>query len=409
MMIFSNLKMAIASLQSAKWRSLLTMLGIIIGVFSVVTIVSIGEGVKQQLVGQINHLGDDLVTIRPGKAVTRSKEGDITGVNFLTAFSGSTLTETDLRTVVESKDVGVAVPLSIIAGIPRTEEREFQNGVIIATTEGMPIILNQKIEFGTFFTDTDAPKDAVIIGKRVAEELFVDNVPLGSSMSIRGQRFIVRGVFEEFPNSPLSYNADFNRAIFIPYNTGKELSGGQPQISQVLAKPSDPKRSQEVAGTIRENLLRTHAGQEDFTVLNQDENLEVASTVINLVTNMITAVAAISLFVGGIGIMNIMLVSVTERTHEIGVRKAIGATNRQILNQFLTEALLLSFIGGVLGVLASLIANYFIRIFTSLTPVITLPIILITVGVSVAVGIIFGVTPAMKAARKDPIQALRGL
>jgi putative ABC transport system permease protein len=407
MMLASNLKMANQALRSAKWRSFLTMLGVIIGVLSVITTVSIGEGIKQQIVGQINHLGSDLITVRAGKAVNRDKKGNITGVNLLNALGGQTLSEADLEVVQKSEGVRVAVPLGIITGVAQTDEREFQNGFIIATTEGMPDILNQKVEFGEFFEASDPPKDSAIIGKRVAEELFLDNVPIGKNLRIRGQNFVVKGVFEEFPNSPLSPNMDYNRAIFIPYEMGKQLAGGSPQIAQVLAKPTDADRTAEVAGTIRSNLLKAHAGQEDFTVLRQAESLAVANDLLSMITNMIAGIAAISLLVGGIGIMNIMLVSVTERTHEIGIRKAIGATNQQILGQFMIEALVLSLIGGIIGVLLSILANYFIRIFTSLQPVVTLPVIMLSVGVSVLVGVIFGVTPAMRAARKDPIHALR--
>lgn len=407
MMLSSNIKLANQALRSAKWRSFLTMFGIIIGVVSVVTTVSLGEGIKQQIVGQINHLGPDLITVRAGKVVNRDKAGNITSVNLLNALGGQTLNETDLEVVRKTPGVRVAVPLGIITGVAQTDEREFQNGFIIATTEGMPDILNQKVEFGEFFHANDPPKDSAIIGKRVAEELFLDNVPVGRSLVIRGKTFVVKGVFEEFPNSPLSPNTDYNRAIFIPYELGKELSGGSPQVAQVLAKPDDPDDTPAVAAAIRSNVLKAHAGQEDFAVLRQEENLAVANDLLSLITNMIAGVAAMSLLVGGIGIMNIMLVSVTERTHEIGIRKAIGATNQQILGQFLIEALMLSFIGGIIGVLLSILANYFIRIFTSLQPVVTLPVIVISAGVSILVGVIFGVTPALRAARKDPIQALR--
>jgi putative ABC transport system permease protein len=407
MMLSSNIKMANQALKNAKWRSFLTMLGVIIGVMSVITTVSLGEGIKQQIVGQINNLGPDLITVRAGKAVNRDKAGNITSVNLLNALGGQTLNESDLDVVRKTDGVRVAVPLGIITGVAQADDREFQNGFIVATTDGMPEILNQRVEFGEFFAAADPPKDSVIIGKRVAEELFLDNVPIGRTLRIREQNFVVKGVFEEFPNSPLSPNTDYNRAIFIPYEMGKQLSGGNPQIAQVLAKPNEPKNTKGVAAAIRKNILAAHAGQEDFTVLRQDENLAVASNLLSLITNMIAGIAAISLLVGGIGIMNIMLVSVTERTHEIGIRKAIGATNPQILGQFLIESLMLSFTGGIIGVLLSILANYFIRIFTDLQPVITLPIIFISVIVSVVVGVIFGVTPALRAARKDPITALR--
>lgn len=407
MLFISNVKMALASLRSARVRSLLTMLGIIIGITSVVTTVSIGEGIKQQITGQINRLGSDLVTVRSGKAINRDEAGNITGVNLFSALSSSTLTETDLKAVQQTPNVKVAVPFSLITGVPQADGREYQPGQVIATTEGIPDILNQKVEYGAFFTADESNKEVAVIGRTVAEQLFKENVPVGKSFTVRGQSFLVRGVFEEFPSSQLSPNTDFNNSIFIPYEVGKRISGGPPQISQVLAKPFDASATDLVAADIRQAVLTTHAGQEDFTVLKQEESLSIASNVLDLLTNMIAAVAAISLLVGGIGIMNIMFVSVTERTHEIGIRKAIGATDGQILTQFLIEALMLSVIGSIIGVIISVLANYLLRIFTNLTPVITLPVIGVAVGVSILVGVIFGTAPALKAARKDPIQALR--
>ena len=165
--------------------------------------------------------------------------------------------------------------------------------------------------------------------------------------------------------------------------------------------------TQTVANDITTGLKTAHGGQVDFTVLQANESLELVNSMLSVVTNLVSAVAAISLIVCGIGIMNIMLVDVSERTHEIGIRKSVGATNKQILSQFMTEAIMLSVTGGIIGVFLSLLANYFLRIFTELQPVITLPIMGIAVGVALVVGVVFGVTPALKAARKDPIDALR--
>lgn len=407
MLLPSNIKMALNSLRSTRWRSLLTMLGIIIGITSVVTTVSIGEGIKQQIGNQINRLGSDLITVRSGKAFNRDAEGNISSVNFFSTLASSTLTEADLQAVKATPNVRVAVPFSLITGVPQAYGQEYQAGYVIASTEGVPEILNQKIEYGAFYGVNDANREVAVIGRRVAEQLFKENVPIGKTLTVRGQNFIVHGIFEEFPESQFYPSTDLNNAIFVPYEIGKRISGGQPQISQVLAKPTDPSATDLVSKDIRSAVLRTHAGQEDFTVLKQEENLAVANTVLSLITNLITAVAAISLLVGGIGIMNIMFVSVTERTHEIGIRKAIGATNSQILSQFLTEALMLSIVGSIIGVILSMLANYLLRIFTDLTPVITLPIIGIAVGVSVLVGVFFGTAPALKAARADPIEALR--
>jgi len=385
------------------------MLGIIIGVLSVVTAVSIGEGVKQQLTGQINKFGEDLITVQPGKTVTRDASGQITNVNLFSSFGTTSLTEADLEVVRNSGGVRLAVPLSPINGIAEYEGRQFSQGIILGTTEAAPEALNQPVQYGAFFSEKDANQNGVVIGTRVAQELFQENVPIAKTLRIRDQTFIVRGVFEEFENSPLTPTLDYNSAIFMPYSVGKELTNNQALIREILAKPTNVAETEAVAGSIRTALLSAHAGQEDFTVLRQEENLAVAGNILDLVTTVIAGIAAISLIVGGIGIMNIMFVSVTERTQEIGIRKAIGATNNQILSQFLIEALMLSLIGGIIGVLMSGLANYLLRIFTNLTPVITLPVVGVSIVVAVVVGVIFGVAPALRAARKNPIDALRAV
>ena len=406
-MVTGNFKIAMDSIKSAKWRSFLTMLGIIIGVVSVVTIVSIGEGVKKQISDQITHRGPDLITILPGKPVTRNAQGKITSINYMSVFAGNSLNESDLNVIRKTQGVASAVPISFVTGTPKVGNREFQSGSIYGTTAQLPAALNQKVEYGAFFEANDVNKDVAVIGTKVAEDLFQETVPIGRSMHIRGHNFVVLGVFEEFQTTSLTPNADYNSAIFIPFESSKKLSNGQTAIQQILTKPTDSNSTSQTVNTLHNTLLSAHAGQDDFTILKQEDSLAIANTILNLLTGLISGIAAISLIVGGIGIMNIMLVSVTERTREIGVRKAIGATSQQILGQFMIEAAMISLVGGFVGVVLSLATNFLLRIFTDLKPVITLPIMGVAVAVALVVGVVFGVAPALKAARKDPIEALR--
>jgi putative ABC transport system permease protein len=408
-MVTGNFTIAMNSIKSAKWRSFLTMLGIIIGVVSVVTIVSIGEGVKKQIAGQINRMGPDLITIRPGKADSQSLPSQLAGSGVATNFSGSPLTENDLKVIGAADGVASTVPMSLLSGSPKTDERTYDSGYIFGTSDQLPDMINLKVEFGAFFSDEDGDKPVAVIGKTVAEDLFKETVPIGRSMEIRGQSFIVLGVFEEFQTASFASSADYNRSVFIPQASSKKLNNNQTNIQQIFAKPERTEDTERVAENITEKLNNTHAGQGDFSVLKQQDSLEIANSVLNLLTGLVSGVAAISLIVGGIGIMNIMLVSVTERTREIGVRKAVGATNNQILSQFVIEAAVLSLVGGIIGVAASVLANFLIRVFSDLEPVVTLPVMIIAVLVSLFVGVLFGTTPALKAARKDPIQALRQL
>jgi putative ABC transport system permease protein len=237
--------------------------------------------------------------------------------------------------------------------------------------------------------------------------MFGEDVPLGQSFSFHGQTFIVRGVMNEFAKAPLSLDVDFNNAIFIPYSTAQAITNNTASIYEILAKPGAADETDAAISNIRETLNKAHGNQQDFSVLKQNQNLAVSDSVLSLLTGLVGGVAAISLLVGGIGIMNVMLVSVTERMHEIGIRKAVGATNRQILNQFIVEATLLSVFGGIIGVAISFIIDGALHALTDLAPVITWQAVIIATGVSLVIGVIFGSAPAFKAARKDPIDALR--
>ena len=409
-MFTENMKMALASVRAARFRSFLTMLGIIIGVVSVITTISLGEGIKKQIVGQTRAVGADLITVRPGNLVKRDAEGKINGVNLLSFLSSSQITEKDLETVAKNPQVEVAVPLSIINGLPAVGPDQFKEGFVMATSDDMPSVVGQELEYGNFFDDIDSNKRTAVIGFGVAEKLFKENVPLGKTFQIRGEDFIVGGVYEKFPTNPLSPEADFNNGVFITVAAAKTISGNNElKIYEVLVRPKDKSLEQvnQTIANITSGLKQSHAGQEDFTVLRQEEMVTAADSVLQLITKTVTIMAGVALFVGGIGIMNVMLVSVTERTREIGIRKAVGATNSQIQAQFLVEAIVICIWGALIGIFLSVLINLGFRIFTNLEPVITWQAILVSAGASVAIGVIFGMIPAVKASRKDPIESLR--
>jgi ABC-type antimicrobial peptide transport system permease subunit len=384
------------------------MLGIIIGVVSVITAVSLGEGVKNQVAGQIGRLGHELITVHPGNLVKRDESGKITGVNLLSTLGRGTLSEEDYQAVKKSKNVKEAVPLSLVTGVPKSIEKKYHSATIIATTDSLPDIINQELEYGSFFNgETDNGK-SIAIGRSVALNLFGENAPIGKSIIIRKHEFVVGGVFERFESNPINPTLDLNNAIFIPFDGAKDLTGST-QIFQILVETNNPDKADETVNSIHQSLKANHSGEEDFTVLKQDETLAVAKNVVSMVTGLVAGIAAISLIIGGIGIMNIMLVSVSERKQEIGIRKAIGATNSQIMYQFLIEGIVLSVWGAMLGLIVAGLGNITIRIFTDFKPVITWQVVVIATFVAIAVGIIFGLAPAVRAAIKDPIDTLRNM
>lgn len=403
-----NTRMALASVRSNKTRSFLTMVGIIIGVSSVIMTVSMGEGIRRQ-VADTNHASNDqLVTVRPGALATRDANGNITDINLLASFAGHSLTEHDYETLKKLSEAKTVVPLSTISGLPTNFDGEsYAGATVIATTADLPALLDQKLAYGSFFDDGSTARNSVVIGKRVAEELFGENVPLGKLLSIRGQDFLVTGIFDEFKTNPLSNVTDLNKGIFISYQTAKAITNSNPAIYQLMLLPADGVSTDTLSDTTYNLLLENHGKQEDFTVLSGSETEAVARRSVNIATAFVAGIAGISLIVGGIGIMNIMFVSVTERTREIGVRKSLGATNRQIYSQFLIEAAVLSVVGGIIGIAVAAAGVALVRITTALQPAMTWQIILLAVGVSAVVGIIFGTAPAVKAAGKDPIESLR--
>lgn len=408
LLLNTNARMALESIRSNKLRSLLTMLGIIIGVSSVILTVSLGEGIRRQVANTDGSETNNLLTVRSGRIVTRDKDGNINQVNYLASFGSNSLTQKDLEALQRLPEAENVVPLGTISGLPTNyEKEEYRDATIIATSSQLPAALDQKIAYGNFFDDETNGRNIAIIGQRVAEELFKENVPLGKLLTIRDQDFVVGGIFEEFESDPLNNVADLNNAIFISYNTARLLIGGNPSIYQFFIAPKDGISIEQLATASQEALLETHGGQEDFTILRPNEAIVVARDTLAMATAFVAGIAAISLIVGGIGIMNIMFVSVTERTREIGVRKSLGATNKQIYSQFLIEAGVLSVVGGIVGVLIAVAISAGISVTTDLQPTPTWQIILLAVGVSGVVGIIFGTAPAIKAARKDPIESLR--
>lgn len=315
-----NIRLALRTLRTTRSRSLFTMLGIIVGVVAVVLTFAIGEGVKKQIASQINQLAEGTIVVRPGHNEDRIASG-----TFLDGLQASQLSSEDVAAVRQAAGVKRAIPLGVSGGFAEVNGQRLPGSTIIATTEQLPQALDRDILFGTFFTQGELSRNVAVIGQNVAEQLFQENVPVGRTLTIRGNDYIVRGVFDTFATAPGSVGVDLNNAIFIPYPAAEETNGGAIPVSQILVVVDKPENQTAVVAAITENLQQAHGGQQDFTVLDRQQELSANSHLIELLTQMIIGLAALSLLVGGIGIINIMLVSVTERTREIGIRKAVGA------------------------------------------------------------------------------------
>ncbi|MBI2798302.1 ABC transporter permease [Candidatus Saccharibacteria bacterium] len=414
-MIWQNIKMALVSIKSAKLRSFLTMLGVIIGVFAVLTMIGIGDGVKAQVTGQVTSLGTNLLTVTSGQIgqnASTAKNGQQQkggGLGFSSSLGSSTLTEKDVRTIQNTTNVVNVAPVSIVSSIVTQGELSSSTPIISGTSANYGSIRSLKYSAGGFFSDQDNSSAAkvAVIGADTKQNLFGEADAMGKTIGVRGQQFIVTGVLQK-SDAGSSLGPNLDDVVDIPINTANQITDSN-QISRILVEVNDPKNIDSTQAAITQELKSNHGGQQDFSVLTQKDLLSTFNSILDILTTFVVAIASISLLVGGIGIMNIMLVSVTERTREIGIRKAIGATSGNILSQFLIEAVIISILGGLLGLGLSYLAGRVVQKVANITPVFSFKALLLALGVSLAVGVVFGVAPAVKAARKRPIQALKAL
>lgn len=404
-MIFTNIKMALTSIRSARVRSALTMLGVVVGVSSVVITIGLGEGIKQQVLQQVSQLGNDVIVIRSGPA---NQSGRLGNLGAPQNDGISTLTTADIAAVTQVPGVAAVSSATRIGGlVTSTNNPGYSGGQIMAVSTNVLDVLGQEIQFGEFFGDEALSAQTVVIGSDVADALFKVRDPIGRTVTLRGQEFTIRGVLKPLPEAPFGFGPSSNDVVYIPLGTAKQLVGGDLPITEIHAKLTPGKDLGTISDAVFKTVLGAHGNQADFHVIKQTEYLTIVNEVFSVLTAFVAAIAGISLLVGGIGIMNIMLVSVSERTREIGIRKAVGATNRQILGQFLVESMTISLFGGIFGVLFSIFASFVLRVTTPLHPSLSPELLIASVGVATIVGVIFGVAPAIQAARKDPIVALR--
>ncbi|MBW6509093.1 MAG: MacB family efflux pump subunit [Desulfuromonadales bacterium] len=383
---------AVRSLRSNIFRTILTLLGIVIGVASVITMLAIGDGAKQAVVERISVLGSNLLMVRPGAPNMRGAGG--------------------IATLVPEDAIAARTIPNVLAAIPEQSSAitvragEFDHRTSLNSTSSDFVIARRwQLAGGSFFTETDERNFATVavLGQTVARALFPDSEPLGKYLLINNIPFQIIGVMA--PMGAGMGGSDQDDVVFVPYTTGSLRLTGQRHLRNITVAVDNVSRIDETQQQLQQLLLLRHGGIEDFQIRNMASIIDSITETQNTLTILLGSIAAISLLVGGIGVMNIMLVSVTERTREIGIRMATGARMRNIQQQFLIEALVVTALGGIIGVIAGLGTAAIIAAFDTPIHYAVLPVIL-AFGCAFITGLVFGYFPARKAARLDPVVAL---
>lgn len=400
----TNIENAIESLHANRLRTFLTMLGVMIGIASVVVIFSLSGGVGSMISNQIVAEGGALAVVRP-KELTANDKNVITSLATSKSFTQSSITNEDLGMISKFKEVSAVAPLANFSAKVRGDgEEKYAN--LLATSPNLDQTVSLKVHEGQFIADS-ANANTVVLGNQMAIDLFGTTQAVGKEIAMKGEKFIVIGVLAHQSSSINFSNVDFNNTAIIPYETAKRIIGDNLQIQQVNIHAKSINSLGAIQKQIESELLKKHNGERDFEVLTGKNISHPSDKFIELSTLILAIVASVSLVVGGIGIMNIMLVNVSERTREIGIRKALGANNRHILFQFLTESMIISLGGGLFGYLIGYAFSFGVSMFLPFSPIISWQIALLVCGLSTVVGVIFGLYPAFRAARKDPIVSLR--
>lgn len=393
--------MAWASLIANKMRSILTMLGIIIGVAAVIALVSIGNGVKQDIQNSISSLGSNLLMVMPGAPRTpgvRPSQGAM-----------KSLKVSDYQAISKLDGVKAASPYTANSYVTIYQSKNWTT-TVSGVSSNFQDVNNWTMAEGRFISSKNVEnrERVAVVGQTVVKNLFAGEDPVGKEIRVKNIPFRVIGVLNSKGNGTMGNDQD--DVIFIPYTTAMERVEGVDYLRMVYVVASDDNGIDRLQSDI-ENLLRVRhsikdTNLDDFNIQNMKSIMETMEQTTGTLTLFLGAVAAISLVVGGIGIMNIMLVSVTERTREIGIRKALGATYFVIVTQFLIEAVVISLMGGLIGIALGIGASKLIGLASGMSTVISVPTIVLSFAFSMAIGLVFGIYPARKAAKLNPIDAL---
>ena len=394
------------ALKSNKVRSSLTVLGIVIGIGSVVSMISIGAGASASIQANIASIGSNLIIVTPGFSRGAASSPVSAGRG-----SATTLTQEDAQVIIKEITLAEAVAPEITRRYQIKAGANNTNTTVVGTVQSYPKVRNVEIELGVFINDRQSQSysKVAVLGPTTRDDLFgIGSSPIGESIRINNVDFTIIGITKSKGGSGFTNVDDM---IFIPLATAQRYLAGDSNVTTISVKAKDSESMSIIQSQITELLLERHKIKDpalaDFQVFNQADIVESASSITTTMTILLASIAGISLLVGGIGIMNMMLTTVTERTREIGLRKAIGAKKSDINLQFLSEAIALTFTGGFIGICLGYIISLLVSSYAGIATEVSITSITLAFGVSASIGILFGFYPARRAARLNPIEALR--
>ncbi len=404
MLLVDHYHTAKQSLERSGARTILTISGVAIGIASITAILALSAGVTNIVKKQLVGAGDTIALVRPtAKAASLS---DLSNPTPQTAYSTSPITEKDYESIIGLKDTQYVAPLMTISANIREKDGKPVESTLLATTPDLEFTNSIELQNNQFL-DSVTSENTAVIGSQLAIDLFGTEQSVGKTFLVREQRFTVIDVLKQ-QEMPINYsNVDFDRAAIISFESGKLFNSGVSQIQQINIKAKAGTNMSDFVDKINSILLKNHDGNQSSTAITGEEISKPTSNLFKVVTAVTSLVAGISLVVGGIGIMNVMLVGVSERTREIGLRKAVGASNGTIILQFMIESLIISLLGGLAGFALGYIAAFVLSMYIPYDPAFSWSIVAWAAGLAFGVGIIFGLYPAIRAARKDPIESLR--
>ncbi len=413
MWLFNAIKISLRNLAASKLRSFLTILGVLIGVASVIIIFSIGISAQEMILDQIKGIGSNLVAVMPGASDEDGPPAAIFGI------SVTTLTYDDLRALRDQKNVpeaedGAGYVLGTAVATSKNEELIIS---FMGTTASYPNVENTKIEQGRFFTHEEERNlsRVVVLGMTIAKDLFANENPLNQDVKINEQKYTVIGVLQERGAAGFGVSSQ-DDTVFIPIKTAQKIILGINHLGFIRMKIQDSAKiesaKEHIKMTVRDRHNISDPDNDDFTVRDMATALEALTTVTNALRYFLLAIGTVSLMVGGVGIMNIMLIAVSQRIKEVGTRKAVGAKNSDILTQFIVESAAVSFLGGVAGIILGVIVAFIVAIVVQYLGYnwpfrVSLVSIVVATLVSISIGVVFGLYPARKAAKISPMEALR--